>query len=99
MVLLSLKDTLETELGHAFEIYRAEMERQAKTMVEFMTDFVDKVRREREDEVLSLRGEIERQHNVISEMKKAVLDLDQLISLQSSVIAQRERERQGQIYI
>lgn len=58
-----------------------------------MTHFVEKVRRERDDEVMSLHGEIERQQNVISEMKKAVLDLDQLISLQSSVIAQRERER------
>lgn len=58
-----------------------------------MTLIIEKVQRERDDEVLLLRGEIERQHSVISEMKKAVLDLDQLIKAQSLVIAQRERER------
>jgi hypothetical protein len=46
---------------------------------------IARVRGEREEEVRDLHGEIERQHQVISAMRKEVEDLQELMIMQGAV--------------
>jgi hypothetical protein len=69
------------------------MAEEAAAMGDFCLGTVARLRHEHEEEVLELRGEIERQHKVISSMRKEVEDLQELMIMQSEAT---ERDREGE---
>jgi hypothetical protein len=82
--LISAKETLRQEVTHLMDGFRAEMGEVVVRMGECFHGQLQLERRGYEQEILELRSEIERQYQVMANMRKEVEDLEELMIMQNA---------------
>lgn len=78
-----MKTAVRFEVGKALSDCRREMVEGMVKMSQHYEEELMRQRRMREEEVMELRGEIERQYKVMANMRKEVEDLEELMMLQN----------------